>query len=843
MGEMARRPVLPDPAGSWAVLIGTSASTSMEPLPAVGRNLTALRDLFTDTDLWGLPADRCTVLHNPGTAREVLDAIRAAATAATDTLLVYFAGHGLIDDRSELYLALTDTDPQRAYSGIRYDDVRHEVVGTATCGRKVVILDCCFSGRAMIGGMSGPADAVDHAAIEGTYLMAASAPTRKALAPVGERYTAFTGALVELLTDGLPDGPDLLDLDTLFLHLRNRLRTRDRPIPQQRAGNDGRLIAIGRNRRGQAYGGKVTPIERVLPDAPPGLRSLRPREIVERLGKLGAEERAALLAGAGARHREQAVAGLVELLADAADRRAVLAAATRRVPAEVREILGALRETDQPAAALVLLECASHRPVAEIAALAHALGSPTDVTALLAFALGQADRRDVVVDLVNALWLAGLRDEVDILLRAVGSLAEADAVALADDLRGAGREQAAFGLYFAAVETVAARPVTEVAELIAAAEKAGLSDGADRIAAAVIASCDGPVGFLAAFRAFRGTRQTHAVRDAAAERLPTAGVIAVVDALLSEEMDAEALDLCTAALRHGSFAGALELADAVRDAGRPVDAKRLLETAAERLPAAEAARLLDRRAHLVAGAARRPAAEVAAITTALLARHDTETAGKLVERASTGDPVELIAAAELHRHRQFTAMVAAALLSGRHPADIAGLLTTLPPASARTLLLWLLRSDRRAWQVIQELRTGVAGRGEPVLALMEGLPLDRAGELLVQLRRNELDDCADVYVSEAVGRVGSVDEFAAAFGALRADGAHRDADHLLRRGLGGKSVPDQRDLIIALDRAGHAAEVPLLTAAIREAATRVAVSNLAGLLRRAGYPQYADLLV
>jgi hypothetical protein len=47
----------------------------------------------------------------------VLDTVRERARRAWDTLLVYYAGHGLTDlHTDELYLALPDSDREREYT-------------------------------------------------------------------------------------------------------------------------------------------------------------------------------------------------------------------------------------------------------------------------------------------------------------------------------------------------------------------------------------------------------------------------------------------------------------------------------------------------------------------------------------------------------------------------------------------------------------------------------------------------------------------------------------------------------------------------------------------------------
>jgi peptide/nickel transport system substrate-binding protein len=240
---------LPDVEGSRAVLIDVHQYDTLDDLPAVEQNLTGLRDVFTDPALWGLTEQNCVLVGQPSSARTILDILRTAAAEATDALIVYFAGHGLTDPYTdELCLALPDTDPEHSYTALRYEDVRRVVMHAGGgAHRKVVILDCCYSGRALVGGMSATDQVADQAVVDGTYLLTASAETRKALAPPGEPYTAFTGELIDTLAEGVPGGPVLLDMETVYRRLHLRLTARSRPVPQQRNRNAGGAIALVRN--------------------------------------------------------------------------------------------------------------------------------------------------------------------------------------------------------------------------------------------------------------------------------------------------------------------------------------------------------------------------------------------------------------------------------------------------------------------------------------------------------------------------------------------------------------------------------------------------------------------
>ncbi|MER8157303.1 ABC transporter substrate-binding protein [Streptomyces sp. NPDC094472] len=240
--------VLPNPSATRAVLIGTSRYAHLEPIPAVSNNLSALAAALCAPGSWGLAPEHCTVIEDPATAVEVLEAVRTAAEEATDTLLVYFAGHGLVEPRrGELFLGLAGSIQHRSYTGLPYGTLR-DVVLDGRAGRQVMLLDCCFSGRVL--GFMGAADAeavIDQVEIEGTYLLASVPDTSFALAPPGEHHTAFTGELLRLLREGVPGGPELLDLDTVYAQVYGALRAKGRPLPQKRDRNTAGGLALARN--------------------------------------------------------------------------------------------------------------------------------------------------------------------------------------------------------------------------------------------------------------------------------------------------------------------------------------------------------------------------------------------------------------------------------------------------------------------------------------------------------------------------------------------------------------------------------------------------------------------
>ena len=146
---------LPDGANSRVVLIGFSAFADFPKIPAVPNNLRRLKDVFADEKVGGIGRKHITTITGlRGLSRDtLLSRLQRVAKEATDTLVVYYVGHGFLDedDNDSLLLALPGTRRRQHFSALPYEEIRR-AVRNAGARRKVVILDCCYSGRAHSGG-------------------------------------------------------------------------------------------------------------------------------------------------------------------------------------------------------------------------------------------------------------------------------------------------------------------------------------------------------------------------------------------------------------------------------------------------------------------------------------------------------------------------------------------------------------------------------------------------------------------------------------------------------------------------------------------------------------------
>lgn len=251
---------MPEIQHSRAVVIGTSHYRTLDSLfPAVHNNVVALVHALCDQAIWGLPAAHCMAVEDPDTPSEMLDAAAQVAGEATDTLVLYYAGHGLVDSRrGELHLCLTGSDAKRPYTAVPYEHIR-DLLLASRARRKIVILDCCYSGRAL-GQMGDTLEAIaNEASAEGTYILAAAAENKPALAPPGETYTAFTSELLQILECGLPSQEEYLSLDMIYNHILGEMRSKMRPLPQKRDRNTAGQLRFVRNRSAEAAAGDDNP--------------------------------------------------------------------------------------------------------------------------------------------------------------------------------------------------------------------------------------------------------------------------------------------------------------------------------------------------------------------------------------------------------------------------------------------------------------------------------------------------------------------------------------------------------------------------------------------------------
>lgn len=243
---------------SRAILIGTSKyqDRRFPDVPAVENSLHGMYSALTDPRLGGWPKEHVESWLNVTKDAQIASELRRLAASATDVLFFYFAGHGVMTSRHrELCLILTDSERENPdLTGLEFERVRR-VLEDSQARIKIVILDCCYSNRAIENSPQylSADDVSGIAEIEGAYTLVATNPSSKLArisALTGETdntATAFTRELLELIYQGIPGKPEFLTLGDIYDPLLIRLQQLDLPASRRNVTNTADHLAFMRN--------------------------------------------------------------------------------------------------------------------------------------------------------------------------------------------------------------------------------------------------------------------------------------------------------------------------------------------------------------------------------------------------------------------------------------------------------------------------------------------------------------------------------------------------------------------------------------------------------------------
>jgi hypothetical protein len=177
--------------------------SGLRRLAAPGADAAALAEVLGDPDLGGFDV---TVVRNERSSVicERIEELLAARERA-DLVLLHFSCHGLKDEAGELYLAATNTVPDRLASTAVEAALVGRLMRRSLAQRVVLLLDCCYGGafeRGLVHRAGGDID------VGGQFLQdrLGGGRGRAIITASTAMEYAFEGSR---LTGGLPDGPSL----------------------------------------------------------------------------------------------------------------------------------------------------------------------------------------------------------------------------------------------------------------------------------------------------------------------------------------------------------------------------------------------------------------------------------------------------------------------------------------------------------------------------------------------------------------------------------------------------------------------------------------------------------
>ncbi len=153
-----------------ALIIGNSAylDQALSRLLSPDADVSALGEVLLDPELGGF--DEVNVLVNMSShiiRRSIASFF--SKRSREDLLVLYFSGHGVLDDQGHLYLAVKDTDSKLLRGTAISANYITDEMNNSRSQRQVLILDCCHSGAFARGTKGQPGASVGTAsAFEGT---------------------------------------------------------------------------------------------------------------------------------------------------------------------------------------------------------------------------------------------------------------------------------------------------------------------------------------------------------------------------------------------------------------------------------------------------------------------------------------------------------------------------------------------------------------------------------------------------------------------------------------------------------------------------------------------------
>ena len=220
-----------------ALIVATSAyeDDGLAQLVSPAHDASALAGVLADPAIGGFAVS--SVLDAP--AGQISQTIEdfAAERDRDDLLLLYLSCHGLKDDQGRLYFAARDTRRDRLRSTAVSAGFVNDVLFACRSRRKVLLLDCCYSG-AFARGMSVKGDpsvhTSDHFDARGLVVLTASDATQYAFEGdnlVGRATPSiFTASVTGGLRTGAADidGDGLVSVDDMYEYARRRLAEQPR---------------------------------------------------------------------------------------------------------------------------------------------------------------------------------------------------------------------------------------------------------------------------------------------------------------------------------------------------------------------------------------------------------------------------------------------------------------------------------------------------------------------------------------------------------------------------------------------------------------------------------------
>ncbi|HMG67007.1 MAG TPA: caspase family protein, partial [Chitinophagaceae bacterium] len=215
---------------TFVLLIGVGKfNNDFHPIPPVQGNLEDFYKLLTNKKHIGIPRENILVSFNESHVEIQKHLLQAGRRQDIQTLFIYFAGHGHRTDIKKLSLIAADTEKigDEIIGGIDFEFISGKVMKNSVATQKILILDTCHSGIAT----QGADDVIRDFDVKGSYILTSSPGDDVSYFEKDARHTFFTGALIDVLENGIDNTNDMLALEDLYEYAKEVLSEKKFPHP------------------------------------------------------------------------------------------------------------------------------------------------------------------------------------------------------------------------------------------------------------------------------------------------------------------------------------------------------------------------------------------------------------------------------------------------------------------------------------------------------------------------------------------------------------------------------------------------------------------------------------
>jgi Caspase domain len=187
----------------------------------------AMRDVLLQPEIGGFTDIVTLMSPEPQQMREALERL-FAGRKSDDLVMLYFSGHGVVDDFGKFHLTTARTNKGLLNSTAISSAFVHDLMEGSRSNQQVVILDCCFSG-AFAKGMVAKGDVVNlqpQLGGRGRVVLTSSSAVEYSFEQKDSELSVYTQYLAEGLRTGIADsdGDGWITVDELHWFAREKVQ-------------------------------------------------------------------------------------------------------------------------------------------------------------------------------------------------------------------------------------------------------------------------------------------------------------------------------------------------------------------------------------------------------------------------------------------------------------------------------------------------------------------------------------------------------------------------------------------------------------------------------------------